>query len=1096
MRQNSMNFFKQILYSLLLSLPLFASTPALEKISLQLQWKHQFEFAGFYAAKEKGFYADVGLDVEFLEFSKDTDIVNIVLRGDAEYGLTYASIFAEYIKGKPLVLVANFFKQSPLVLVAQKDIQTPFDLKGKTVMGLSDNIDNITLLSMLRKFDINLEDIHTVPTTFSIDDFVNKNVDAMSVFTTNELYQLNQKGIEYNIFDPTVYGAKYYDVNLFTSHKERTLHPDRIKKFRDASIKGWKYALDHPDEIIEIILEKYNTQNRTREALRFEAQQIKHIMLPNVYPIGSVDIERVKIIVDSFLQEGFLEKVTTQDIDKLIYNDKYKSITLTDKELEFIKKHPKITLGTDRGWKPYVIIDDEYNISGYDNDVLSLINKITGSNFVLKVGKWGEMQTQAKNREIDGLSTGGIHKERKEYLNFSDIYITMQKMIITSKENPKNIYSKDDLKGKNIGIHSSNLVDVKIAESLTKSKIMRYDSVKEVINSVVTGETDAIFDNGSVLYLANELGMPYIKMVANLDHKLELAFGVRKDWPEAVSIINKGLKAIGKKNLLELKKKWFSMKYNYYTLIDIDYQPQELEYISKKNFINFCVDPNWMPFEAIQNHKYIGLASSYLSLFSKSLGKEFRLIETNSWQETLEKAKARECDILPLAAQTDSREKYMDFTTAYLSVPLVIVTKIGMPFMSSLDQILDKKLAVVKGYSFIENLKIRYPTINLVEVDSIQDALHGVERGELFGYLDNSYTINHAIQRDYIGLLTVSGQFEENIELSVATRNDEPLLHSIFQRLVNAIDSEKKENILNKWVTISYKKEIDYQLIWKILSFGFILFLIFLYRQYTMKKLNQELQIRVKEEVEKSREKDYFIFQQNKFVSMGEMVANIAHQWRQPISVVGAVVDYLILQSKSGILKEEELYNKLNIIETNVMQMSQTIEDFLSYFKPNKKKDQFLLHDAVDKALTIMDASITKNSIVALNNIENNIMLNGYKEEYIQVLITLMTNSIQAFKNQEYLGEKKINIETITYGKRIVLEIYDNAGGIEENILEKIFEPYFTTKQQSQGTGLGLYIAKMIIEKRMNGSLQVKNITNGVKFFIEIDIESLIQNTQ
>ncbi len=269
-----------------------ANEHKLDKIKLQLQWKHQFEFAGFYAAKEKGFYKDIGLDVEFLEYNNKESITDSVLNGDALYGVTYASIISEYLNNKPLVLIANFFKQSPLVLIAQENIHSPTNLKGKKVEGVSDTIDNITLTAMLNKFGITTKDIQNVSPTFNIQNFIDKKVAAMSVFTTNELYELNKKNIKYNIFDPTAYGTKYYDVNLFTTKEEADNNPKRVQNFKEASIKGWQYALTHQDEIIELILKKYNTQNKTKEALVFEAKQIEYIMLPSVYKIGSINDSR------------------------------------------------------------------------------------------------------------------------------------------------------------------------------------------------------------------------------------------------------------------------------------------------------------------------------------------------------------------------------------------------------------------------------------------------------------------------------------------------------------------------------------------------------------------------------------------------------------------------------------------------------------------------------------------------------------------------------------------------------------------------------------------------------------------------------------
>lgn len=333
---------------LLLTLLLIVNVYALEKVALQLQWKHQFEFAGFYAAKEKGFYEEEGLDVSFLEYDGTNNITDEVLSGKAQYGLAYSSIIAEYLNERPVVLVANFFKQSPLVLVTQNDIETLSDLKGKKVMGVSDGIDNLTLLLMLDKFGINLKDIQNVRATFSIQDFVDKKVDAMSVFTINEIYELNKRKIQYKIFDPTIYGAKYYNSNLFTSQEELYKHPERVEKFKNASIKGWKYALEHKEEIVKLIKKKYNTQNKSEEALLFEAKQTEQVVLPNVYEIGSVDIDRIKIIANNFIQAGFVHK-NNLDIKSFIYmpigsEDKIK---LTDEERHYLQNKEEITMCVD-----------------------------------------------------------------------------------------------------------------------------------------------------------------------------------------------------------------------------------------------------------------------------------------------------------------------------------------------------------------------------------------------------------------------------------------------------------------------------------------------------------------------------------------------------------------------------------------------------------------------------------------------------------------------------------------------------------------------------------------------------------------------------
>ncbi len=264
-------FFNIIIFSKIA----FAQTDSnidLEKITLQLQWKHQFEFAGFYAAKEKGFYKEKGFDVEFKEYETNINIIDDVLNAKAQYGVTYSSLIVEYLKGKPIVLMANFFKHSPLAIVAQPNIKSPKDLVGKKVMGVEKSLDKATILMMLKKFGIDMKDFHSIDPTFNIQNFIDKKVDAMTVFTTNETFFLDSKNIKYNLLNPVNYGSEFYDVNLFTSQNQLDNNPQKVKDFKEASIKGWEYALEHQDEIIDLILKKYNTQNKSRESLKYDSK--------------------------------------------------------------------------------------------------------------------------------------------------------------------------------------------------------------------------------------------------------------------------------------------------------------------------------------------------------------------------------------------------------------------------------------------------------------------------------------------------------------------------------------------------------------------------------------------------------------------------------------------------------------------------------------------------------------------------------------------------------------------------------------------------------------------------------------------------------
>jgi len=249
-------------------------------------------------------------------------------------------------------------------------------------------------------------------------------------------------------------------------------------------------------------------------------------------------------------------------------------------------------------------------------------------------------------------------------------------------------------------------------------------------------------------------------------------------------------------------------------------------------------------------------------------------------------------------------------------------------------------------------------------------------------------------------------------------------------------------------------------------------------------ELNRTLEHRVNEEIAKNKEKQKMLFWQSRMASLGQMLANIAHQWRQPLTELSLTMFNIKKTAKKGDLEKLDLYYKdsLGIIEN----MSQTIDDFSNFFNPNKPKEKFFLTNAINDSLLITRKLVQKESLNIQTDYEE-IEVFGVLNELSQVIINLIQNSIEAFKVNE-IKDKKVTILVKKEGNYAVLQFCDNAGGAKENSLDKIFEPYFTTKHQSNGTGLGLFMSKMIIEKSLDGTIRVENINNGLKFTIKIPL--------
>ena len=502
---------------------------------------------------------------------------------------------------------------------------------------------------------------------------------------------------------------------------------------------------------------------------------------------------------------------------------------------------------------------------------------------------------------------------------------------------------------------------------------------------------------------------------------------------------------------------------------------KEKNYLEKKKTIKMCVDPDWMPFEKIEKGKHVGIAADYIKIIEEKIKKPIILVPTKTWSESLELGQKKDCDIFSLIRTTPQREKYLNFTKPYLEIPLVIAADINAPFIDNILQVKDKKIAIVKDYAVGEVLRIKYPNIDFVDVNNIHEGLELVEKGSVFGFIDTLLTIGYQIQNNYIGQLKISGRFNEIWELGIGVRNDEPILTSIFDKAIDDISANQKQRILNKWISVNYQKEIDHVFLYEVLAglivFTFILFLF--YRQYLLKKLNAQLNEKVKLEIQKNEEKNRILIQQSRMASMGEMLENIAHQWRQPLSTISVAASGMEVKKEFSTLSDEEFFEGINHIKKSTVYLSNTIDDFRTFFIKEKKTSQMNIKNAIEKALELMGNTFMQQRINLVKNIEE-IEILSLENELIQVLMNIFVNAKDALK-QTLGDEKYIIIDVFKKEDNLIIQIKDSAKGIDEKIIDKIFEPYFTTKHKFKGTGIGLYMSKLLVEKHLKGSIKTSN---------------------
>jgi len=261
-----------------------APAQAAERVVLQLKWTHAFQFAGYYAAQEKGFYREAGLNVDLKEAHPGTDVVDEVTRGKAQFGVGNSSLILAHHARKPVVVLAVIFQHSPLVLVAAKkgSSDSIHDLAGKKIM-LEDQSDE--LLAYLKQEGLSTDRFVSVPHDFGCQRLITGKVDAMSAYSTYELFDLDRTGFPYSIYPPRSAGIDFYGDNLFTSENELARHPKLVRAMRSASLKGWHYALQHPDEIARLIYDRYSKAN-TLELYQYEAAHMLPLIQPDLVEIG------------------------------------------------------------------------------------------------------------------------------------------------------------------------------------------------------------------------------------------------------------------------------------------------------------------------------------------------------------------------------------------------------------------------------------------------------------------------------------------------------------------------------------------------------------------------------------------------------------------------------------------------------------------------------------------------------------------------------------------------------------------------------------------------------------------------------------------
>jgi len=847
------------LFLFLLSSLYSAQDKELEKVTLQLHWKYQFEFAGFIAAKEKGFYEDVGLDVTLKEYEFGTDIEEDILSGKSEYGIYNSLSLLEYLRGKELVLVSSYFKRAALVLVTTPDIRSPKDLVGKKIMASTKDDFILNYKPYFDNYGVDIDDVILVPHSYGIDEFKKGKVSAMTAFVSNELYKLDDAGISYNVLDPSDENLYVLQLELITSKNEAINNPARVSAFKKASNKGWEYALSHKEELADIIYTSYS-QKYEKKQIMDEARGVERLILPFTYNIGSID-------------KNFLQK----------------QIALFKKEYD---------VGFDKKLNPFIFEDSE-----------------------------------------------------KQNLYFTE---------------------------------------------------------------------------------------------------------------------------------------------------------EEQEFLQNTDEISICLRYDKFPIDGYYDGKMVGIMSDIYNEISKKTSLKFKIIEPKSKMEMYENVRTEKCQVLSVLATHLNAFSNIKPTEAFSSIYFTLISTLDKSFVSHPSLLRDKTLLTQEKESKEYLLKL-YPYLNIKVEPDKNKMMKMLLDEEVYAVFTIDEQVDYLIEDYGYGKVKINGFLaqETPIDISIGVVESETVLYRIIQKALHSVSQRKIIDIMNDWKMTRYHAVVDYSMVYIVLCVMSLLLFITLYYNRKHKSFNKKLEIlvfektralreineyledTVSQKVEELIQKDEILTVQSKQAVMGEMISMIAHQWRQPLNMITLGISNLQIKQMMNKDVDEALLTKtLNDINETIGYLSQTVDDFKTYFHPDKETALVKIDELLNKAINFVLPRVKSNAIEIKISKPSDIELKVYPNELIQVLLNILNNAIDAYESNE-IRDKSIELYTLQNEGMVCIFIRDEAGGISEENLEKLFEPYFSTKGKN-GTGLGLYMSQMIIEKQFCGEIVVDVKDNQTTFIIKI----------
>ncbi|DAB31805.1 MAG TPA: histidine kinase [Sulfurospirillum sp. UBA11407] len=787
------------------------------------------------------------------------------------------------------------------------------------------------------------------------------------------------------------------------------------------------------------------------------------------------------------------------------------NLNFTEEEKAWIAKSSTIILGADYKWPPFDFVDAKGQHVGLAADYLELIAKKTGLKFRVMPNKWSITLENMKAKKYHGLSCAVETDERKKYLLFTEPYLSVP-MVIIKRKGDVRFKKLEDLIGKTVSINKDSYVHEWLEKKHPEIKLHLSTSNEESLQAVSMGKVDAYLGNLAVAtYVMNKFLINNLEVVSSIEgFNTEVSIAIDKENYILLNIIQKALSSISDIEHQTIKRKWkenLSLDKN---VAYLDFSSKEQAWIDKHKKIRYVIDNNWYPLEYFNEElsMHEGITKSYLDLVSKKTGLEFELVKTKNWSESVVKIKNKEADLYTAIAKTQSRSEIVDFSTPYITMPEVFVTKKEISLIQDIKSLYGKKIALVKDYYMAETIKKEHPFIEVVEVETITKALELVTQGKVVAYIDVLPIVSYYIQQKGFSNLKIAGMSDYSFAFSMAIRKDwsqEGL--SVINKALKSITEEEKSDIYNRWFHVEYSAKIDYTLVWKVVAF-FVLFLgLSLYwnrkltNEVSMRKLAQEELLKLNVELEEAKDSA-----QSANMAKSNFLSNMSHEIRTPMNSILGFADLLYEK-----IEDKKLKSYVSTIRSSGQALLFLINDILDLSKIESGKLEIIKTASSIKNLfkeieNLFSLQIEQKGLEFKINIDKKIppslILDAIRVK--EILINLVGNALKFTQTGGiYIDVIAGTIHTHQSKIDLFIVVKDTGIGIPKSSQEKIFNTFEQVENQDirkyGGTGLGLAISKKLA-KLMEGTLEVKSEeSEGASFTLSlknIDIASICESDE